>query len=357
MIGAFIGDLAAWTWMNKHGDFYPYLVSDAAEKSIYTDIMLYTAQNLIENPKISREEFMHQYQIHFSPIFVKDSAVHDILHAIIIGWLYDDLEELSPAIHRYCICNDKEEVYASHFLAQLIFSLRHGSTKIDAAKVDFCGTFRSFTKEEHWKNGSGVLSYLVRAWMCFYDAFDYGSTIHNAVKRKGDAALNCILAGALADAMYGCDIYYVKKQFEGGRKIRHIGYIDKQIYNINRKNRHFFAKNNALTNVDRHIWSDAECQHSKKAIDKELRKRILFAFHTGWDDRYGFYLDNGWIYLYRSHILLSRFILEKQNDETYRIRSYQKSEQSQTYDLGNIALDNALYSVEYRWDLIKDKLT
>jgi len=39
MIGAFIGDLAAWTWENDHDKFYPQLFSEVAQKSVYSDVM------------------------------------------------------------------------------------------------------------------------------------------------------------------------------------------------------------------------------------------------------------------------------------------------------------------------------
>ena len=42
--------------------------------------------------------------------------------------------------------------------------------------------------------------------------------------------------------------------------------------------------------------------------DEEAR-RIIKGFYTDWEARFGFYLDNGRIYIYRSHYLLGRFRL------------------------------------------------
>ena len=67
--------------------------------------------------------------------------------------------------------------------------------------------------------------------MSFYDAFDYVSTIHNAVKQPGNTTLNGILASALADAMYGCENYYVKKEYKGGGRIQYLPYLGIDIYN------------------------------------------------------------------------------------------------------------------------------
>lgn len=351
MIGAFIGDLAAWTWEHDHDKFYPQLFSDVAQKSEYSDLMLQTAKLLLQCPNISRDEFMRIHQCYYNIDNAMANAECDLLRSIVIGWLYDG-DEISNAIHRYCICDDKEELYASHFMASLIYRLRTGYTKKEAAQVEFCGTFRSFTKEEHWKNGDGVLSYLVRAWMSFYDAFDYGSTIHNAVKKPGNLTLNCILTGALADAMYGCGEYFVKNKFEGGRYIDRLDFVDDSLYNLTSSKRTFFPKNNARTNVERHYWYDAPCPFTNKIITPELKRRITKAFYTGWEDRFGLYLDDGWYYVYRSFILLSRFKLKEFPDSTYRIVNYQKSDKAKQYDLDDTAISCAMYSVEHHWELV-----
>ena len=354
MIGAFIGDLAAWTWEHDHDKFYPQLYSDVAQKSEYSDLMLQTAKLLLQCPNISRDEFMRIHQCYYNIDNAKANAEYDLLRAIVIGWMYD-ADEISSAIHKFCILDDKEELYASHFLAHLIYRLRTGFTKKEAALVDFCGTFRSFTKEEHWKNSHGVLSYLVRAWMSFFDAFDFGSAIHNAVKKPGNLTLNCILAGALADAMYGCENYFIKKKFEGGRYIEHLDFVDNSIYHLHHSKQTFFPKNNARTNVERHYWYDAPCPFSDKVITAELKCRITKAFYTGWEDRFGFYLDDGWYYVYRSFILLSRFKLKEVTDGTYRITYYQKSDEAKQYDLDDTAISCAMYSVEHHWDIVSNE--
>ena len=354
MIGALIGDLAAWTWEHDHSKFYPQLFSDVAQKSDYSDVMLQTAKLLLQYPNISRDEFMRIHGCYFGLDNAKANAEYDLLRSIIIGWMYDG-DEISSAIHKYCILDDKEELYASHFMANLIYKLRTGFTKKDAAQVEFCGTFRSFTKQEHWKTGDGVLSYLVRAWMSFYDAFDFGSTIHNAVKKQGNLTLNCILAGALADAMYGCGEYFVKKKFEGGRYIERLDFVDNSIYSLIGSKRTFFPKNNARTNVERHFWYDAPCPFSDKLITTELKRRITKAFYTDWENRFGFYLDDGWFYVYRSFILLSRFKLKELPDSTFRISNYQKSDESKEMDLDNTPIECAMYSVEHNWGLVSDE--
>ncbi len=351
MIGAFIGDLAAWTWTNEHNKFYPQLFTSTAQKSVYSDVMLLTANILLENPNISRDDFLQLHQSYYSIEDVKTNTEYNLLRSIVIGWIYDK-EAIPNAINTCCQWIDKEGFYASNFMANLIYQLRTGSTKKEAAQVDFCCTFRSFTKEENWQKGHGVLSYLVRAWMSFYDAFDFGSAIHNAVKKPGNLTLNCILAGALADAMYGCGQYFVKKKYGDGRIIKRLDFVDHSIYSLINSKRTFFQKNNALTNVEKHNWYNAPCPLSRKVITPELKRRVTIAFYTDWDDRYGFYLDDGWFYVYRSFILLSRFKFKEMPDGTYRITNYQKSDESKQYDIDDLAIKCAMYSVEYNWDLL-----
>lgn len=48
MLGAIIGDLAAWTWENDHGKFYPDLVSDNSLLSIYGRAMLNAASKVLQ---------------------------------------------------------------------------------------------------------------------------------------------------------------------------------------------------------------------------------------------------------------------------------------------------------------------
>ena len=52
MIGAIIGDLAAWTWENDHERFYPLLISEKAVLSEYGLSVLATSDALDYNPHI-----------------------------------------------------------------------------------------------------------------------------------------------------------------------------------------------------------------------------------------------------------------------------------------------------------------
>lgn len=184
--------------------------------------------------------------------------------------MYDTIQEIDDKTQLLCLHNDKEGWYAQHFLVKLIFALRTGPPKNRAALVEHLGTFRSFTKERHWKDGYGMIGYLVRTWMAFYDSFDFGSAIHNAMKLPGDKHFNGILVGALADAMYGCGYYMVKKKFNGGCLLdvsRHID-VEIDIVKFCNNQRTFYTKNNAATNVERHVWINAQSPYEGKRITK-----------------------------------------------------------------------------------------
>ena len=57
MIGAIIGDLAAWTWENDHERFYPSLISEKAVLSEYGLSVLATSDALDYNPHMSSSEY------------------------------------------------------------------------------------------------------------------------------------------------------------------------------------------------------------------------------------------------------------------------------------------------------------
>lgn len=41
---------------------------------------------------------------------------------------------------------------------------------------------------------------------------------------------------------------------------------------------------------------------------------------TGWDNRYGLYLDDGWMYVYRSGCLIGRFQLKERSEKVAYIK-------------------------------------
>ena len=78
------------------------------------------------------------------------------------------------------------------------------------------------------------------------------------------------------------------------------------------------------------------------AITSEQMDRILRAFYTGWEARYGFYLDDGWIYTYRSHMLIARFRI-KQSGASFSLSNIQRSQEKP--DCADTAIESAIYSL------------
>lgn len=346
MLGAIIGDVAAGTYEKDKNLFYSHLISEDVKPSSLGDYIETMGKQLISNPQISSREF----ECILNMSCIENPETMNLLRAIVIAWMYDSLEETYNKVQQLCLNLNKEDMDASHFLVKLIFALRTGSPKKREAQVEHVDTFRSFTKDKNWKCDSGILGTLVRAWMAFYDSFDFGSAMHNAMKLPGNRHLNAILVGALADAMYGCGIYLKKKKYGDSCVINHAKFVDAKIVEFYSTKRTFYPKNNACTNVERHVWTNVQTPYDNRKVSTELRRRILKAFSPDWDYRYGFYLDDGWVYIYRSFCLLFRFRLDKLDDTTWVLRNFQSS--GENVDLGLISIEEAIYSIEHRWFLL-----
>lgn len=86
----------------------------------------------------------------------------------------------------------------------------------------------------------------------------------------------------------------------------------------------FYPKNMALTNVERHHWKDTANLYEYIFFSESQKQSILMCSPTGWDNRYGLYLDDGWMYVYRSGCLIGRFQL-KERSEKWHISNTQLS--------------------------------
>ena len=118
---------------------------------------------------------------------------------------------------------------------------------------------------------------------------------------------------------------------------------------ISATHRVFWAKNYSRTNVEWHHWAPVHSDYEHKIITKELRRRIIKSFEPGWEDRYSFYLDDGWIYLCRSFVLIGRFKFNKKCNGTYRICSLELCDNVSALELHR-TLEGAMYSVEHHWE-------
>lgn len=114
-----------------------------------------------------------------------------------------------------------------------------------------------------------------------------------------------------------------------------------------KEQRVFFPKNNACTNVEKHTWTPINIPSLENIhFSKEARRRIMKSFYTGWDNRYGFYWDDGWFYVYRSFFLIGRFRLSQNTDGTYAMTQIQASDEDK--DLKS-ALEETICPTLYDW--------
>lgn len=376
MIGAIIGDLAAWTWEHAHDVFYPQLLSDKAVLSEFGLSVLATADALDSNAIINNEDYrdyiLPWFRITNDDVVCLSAEAHNwfikqeydykslaqgvaVVRTIPCAWYQSGDIVNCSLFFEHTI--EKEEWYAMQFLRKMIYLLRNGHTK-DEVYAELGNIFKGCRHDWDWKNQETMIPYVLRAWDAFYKAYDFGSALHNAMRMQGNKRLLGTLTGAIAEAMYGCRSYFIKKKYaKEGEFAKEIILPDKtsaqyqdtisKIHKQKERVRVFFPKNDAATNVELHKW--VPVQHKGKHISPEIRRRIIKAFHPSWDYRYGFYLDNGWIYNYRSGFIHSRFQLAEDSNGNFSIVNVQSCDNYQSWRL---ALEETMYPIEYRWDWV-----
>ncbi|MBR1889019.1 MAG: ADP-ribosylglycohydrolase family protein [Alloprevotella sp.] len=371
MLGAVIGDLAAWTYEHDRKHFWSHLVSNEAKVSEFGLSVLATAALISTDrnmPKEKAAKFTRQFFRNFNTDAVELSPealdwtsllecdYQSTMFGIGILRMTTSAFFDVPCNEMYFEGNwDKEEGYTRLFLSQMVTSLRQGKTK-DEVYEELGNVFHNCRHHWNWQEENGMLSYLLRAWDAFYRAFDFTSAIHNAMKMNGDHCLMGAFTGAIAGAMYGCRYNMVKRKYQEEDSYSPYEYMTwpqalmrdysepmQFIEHRAVKERVFFPKNNAKTNVERHSWQNVENPFAKEVIDEEKKRSLLYAFEPDWDNRYGLYLENGWIYVYRSGFLLARFQLRKYQDGTYRMRNLQHIVNERNALVG---LEEALYSLK-----------
>lgn len=366
MLGAIIGDLAASTYQTDKKMFFSHLVGEHVPLTECGYTVLCTADILYNDLFIERKKFGDALKTKFrilndSTIQMIDNPIYwDVpnfdpkhfsflplllIENVVCAWFgetYDDCLNLPQYYFGHDI--EKEEGYARLFTSKMVYLLRNGATKDETYK-ELGGVFSGCRHDWEWRTKEGgALSYLLRAWDAFYNAFDFGSAIHNAVKMVGNIHLNCALTGAIAEAMYGCTYYLKKEKYCEDHNISEFISIPEAIkkrfkpqFEAIRKQRRWmkvlFPKNDAATNVERHYFKPIESLYADKVISPELRRRILNAYQPDWEARFGVYLDNGWLYLYRSHCLIGRFKLRPIGNDNYCISNLQQSDEGHDVEL------------------------
>lgn len=370
MLGGIIGDLAASTYLRNPECFYRQLIDDKATLSEYSLSILvsYVLRKGHERDFISQDKAMEIRNVYFKQPkwnavslsyeakFTEPAdvfpwgilATGTMLNSIATEAYLSDSELGFGKNIAFGTNWEKEGGYAWMFLSKMIYYLRHGKTKDEIYEILGNG-FSSMRKSWNWHEEEGPCCLLLRAWDCFYNSHDFGSAIHNAVRYPNSYTRQIAsLVGLIAEAMYGCNYYFIKEKFSQNGQTRLDIEIPKAVYEAYpeelksirsdyMKNRIFFRKNDALTNVERHTFIPGTSHYEGLTLSPDSYQKVIFAFYTDWDNRYGFYLDNGWIYCYRSGYNLGRFRFIMQ-DKRYVVTDVQ-----QTGDLPNgINLEHGL---------------
>lgn len=354
MYGAIIGDLAAWTYEHHVAQFYSRLVAEDAELSDEGRIASIMLRDMDTHGNVG---VPRSFQ-------TGDRETIDVVSADYGRLPFEKGDSKEDCIAGVCDYfkdePDNGQMYALRILTSFCYDLWHGATKKEALLshegkqlkqiLDSCDLHTIPDSK------AKVLAiYLARAWDCFEKSWDFTSALHNAVKWDGDRHLTCMLTGAIAGAMYG--YYFIFKKGSNpaeSQSVLHLpDYLQRQYAEQTKhewKNRFFYPKNEAMTNVTKYDWKPYQSSFEGKEISAGLEKSIRLAFHPGWDDRYGFYLENGWYYVYRSFFLMYRFRIVKGEKESFRIVNLQCS--GDHFDKEESALREAMYSAEFHWEML-----
>lgn len=376
MIGAVIGDLAAWTWEHDRECFYQRLVSPEAKLSGYGLLPITMWPMILVGGAILKHRLYMTCGKALAHSRCAGIAVPDDWYR----WGLTDYEkaipfELKVALIMSGIINSgylsenrqgelywdtifhggKQKYYVMYLMA-ILRRLNEGATKDEAVEglPEVVFNYYPTGTPHKWRE---TLEYTTFAWRCFYYSWDFTSALHNAAKCPANRRLAMMLTGALADSMYGSSYSMTKTKY-GGRYeyiefppslpvdlIDQLRYIRQTEFN----DRHIFKKNDALTNVERLTWKNVDNPYSDRVIDQKFKKKMMRAYSTDWENRYGVYLDNGWFYVYRSHHLLLRYKLSPGQDSTFRITNLQISndDHSRVEDLNEV-----LYSLGSKHEVV-----
>lgn len=337
MLGGIIGDLAASTYLREPQVFYKQLFDEEATLSEYGLSILATASLLRASHIASTDT--ERCKGFFLNYFGSDDTAQISEYAAI--WKYEPNMRLSPVAKGMLLNRlatnalisdnpektdielffddnmDKPEGYARLFVRKLIVRLHAGATKDEVYK-ELGGVFKGIRHDWQWKENQSVLDLLMRAWICFYNSFDFGSAIHNAVRYPNSNTRQLAsLTGLIAEAMYGCRSYFVKEKFKPEHTEtdlwlpKSIEERYKEVLEYGRQqlqwNNVFWPKNNSRTNIERQNYTPVNSRYDGLEVSKEIHRRILRSFEPGWESRYSFYLDDGWVYLCRSFHIIGRF--------------------------------------------------
>ena len=378
--GAIIGDLAAWTWEHDRKTFYSHLVASDARLSENGLVIVaaFENRNSILDFENFRQGFLssakkYTYEVDHSNEWMEyyhsngkemSSFVRSLIYicgVITAGWS----REWDESYGHLCGLTDmdKDGMYTGD-LARIIFNLRQGQTKKEA--IGLYDQQMSFTIKTmiNWYDDHSygkqewfsVLDHVGFAWKCFMKSWDYTSAIHNTMVHCPSCFNRhfCgILTGALAEAMYGCELNLIKLKYTDDKipfrgisippsVARSFMNVFDQIRNYERSVRIFFPKNDSLTNVELHSWTDFDPNNVPQKVSDQQRSLIMKSFYPSWEHRFSFYLDNGFFYVCRSGRICARFKMLRQSKNIWKIILPQRCIEE---DMAQTAIEEAFYTL------------
>lgn len=314
MLGAYLGDMAAWTWEHDRNYFNEYLVSTKSKPSEMMYDLLIAFNSLY-----SKGHYGKWMYDSFTDV---ENRKGNLLRSVVFGWMYDDGITTQRMLDACLTFSDSESCCAAHLLSKAIFALRHGKTKEEASKVKYKKTIEEIANDNNYNKGVGALSVLAKAWKAFYSAIDFVSTIKAVVEMPGDRHLNCAIAGALADAMYDCKVILspAKSHFFGSSiyGCNPQLFLPKAMLEVHSSGRTFNAKNEIGMYIPSTLWEKVKNPLEDVVINQTLHDNIL--------KKYRFYLDDGLVYLVADeyYMAVARFKMVEVEFGKYKFKDFEK---------------------------------
>lgn len=374
MNGAILGDMAYHTWKFDKPGFNKYLITDKSDISDASLTVMASYQTIFDTQsdddpkvfagylKVLMEECQDRKNIHFSKHLTEwlngstwqpygSNGDNALLRAIPAAWAEENL--LLCIYHSNSLVNlthnSKDALSASETLVRVIFQLRHGMTTHDVfQKNPLLQQMVQFDLKNH-----SAMKTLSIAWESLISGYDFCSVVHH-VCQTGYSPTCAAVAGAMAQAMYGCaaefqlidpetgfcedtplDVGDVLPPFELLKGL----WWDMSA--VAKEKKTFIGKNECRASIMKQKWTSLPAIEYPLMSEKDM-KALMRSFSPDWDNRYSFYYDNGWHYIYRSGILLNRFKVIRATPKKYRIIDMQKT----PFEADNmVALNEAFYSL------------
>ena len=223
IVGAIIGDLAAWTYEHEPDVFDAHMVStDAKLSPIGMCIM-------VEEPFIKEGGLIYKSRVYsmLSKVFnAPDPTVYEDPYNL-DHWEYpkygcaipfrlkiamitaaficssEESEERQKHLEWVSFFHGGKQEYYAQALTRILSELRKGKSK-ESIQSENPVVLNYYPQGEHhkWRD---YLEYITFSWRCFYYSQDFNEAIINASKCSRDRHLTMALAGAFAEAYYGTD--------------------------------------------------------------------------------------------------------------------------------------------------------